>query len=152
QFQRFQLPTSANLWGVTVNGQPVKAEKDGDWLLVSLPRRENRDQAFAVDLNYAQKIDKLGRLVPRSTEFLAPKTDVPGTYAQWEVYVPSSKHVSDFSGNMKVAGGTSYGLGDAWNQFLGVYRGLWHEYGAGLIVGVGAIAFLIALVRYGRRE
>src|SRR5262249_16436128 len=33
QFQRFQLPAGATLWGVLVNGQPVKADRDGDWLL-----------------------------------------------------------------------------------------------------------------------
>ncbi|HKI68276.1 MAG TPA: hypothetical protein VKA67_01715, partial [Verrucomicrobiae bacterium] len=38
QFQRFQLPRSAKLWGCYVNGQPVKPERDGNWVLVSLPR------------------------------------------------------------------------------------------------------------------
>ena len=60
QFQRFQLPAGATLWGVTVNGEAVKADRDGDWLLVSLPRAANRDQAFAVDIKYAQQLGALG--------------------------------------------------------------------------------------------
>ena len=53
QFQRFQLPADAKLWSCYVNGQPAKPERDGDWVLVSLPRDANRDQAFAVDIVYA---------------------------------------------------------------------------------------------------
>ena len=34
QFQRFQLPADAKLWSCYVNGQPVKPERDGDWVLV----------------------------------------------------------------------------------------------------------------------
>ena len=38
-----------------MNGQPAKPERDDDWLLVPLPRGANRDQAFAVDIVYAEK-------------------------------------------------------------------------------------------------
>jgi hypothetical protein len=152
QFQRFQLPHGAMLWGVAVNGQPVKAEEDGDWLLVSLPRGADRDQVFAVDLKYAQQFGKLGTLWPRPTQLVAPRTDLPGTYAEWEVFVPSSKRVTGFGGNMTVARGATYGFREGWHEFVRVYRGLWHDYGAGLIFGGGLIGFVAALVLWGRRN
>jgi hypothetical protein len=152
QFQRFQLPARSTLWGVTVNGQPVKADRDGDWLLVSLPRAEDRDQAFAVDIQYAQQLGALGRWFPRKAEFIAPKTDIPGTYAQWELYVPADRQARGFGGNMTVARGTSYGFRDAWDEFARVYRGVWHDHGAMLIMGGGFVLFLVALVFLGRRH
>ncbi len=151
QFQKFQLPKGATLWGVYVNGEPVKAESDGDWLLVSLPRVANRDQAFAVDLKYAQQLGPLGRFLPQSLELVAPGTDVPSTYGEWELYVPDGRRLSGFGGTMTPLRGTTYGLGDAWNEFVGVYRGLWFEYGARIIVGSCFVGFLLALYLAGKR-
>ena len=54
QFQRFQLPAGADFWGCSVDGTTSKAGKDNDWWLVPLPERADRDQAFAVDIVYAQ--------------------------------------------------------------------------------------------------
>lgn len=152
QHQRFRLPTGATLWGAAVNGEPVKADRDGDWVLVTLPRGDNRDQVFAIDIKYAQQLGALGRLFPRTIRLVAPETDVPGTYVEWMVYVPSSRHVYGFGGNMTVAQGTAYGWRDGWERLTGFYRGLWHDYGAGLIVGGCVVAFFIALFLYGRRR
>ncbi|MGE3311743.1 MAG: type II secretion system protein [Limisphaerales bacterium] len=151
QFQRFQLPKGATLWGVYVNGEPVKAESDGDWLLVSLPRAANRDQAFAVDLKYAQQLGPLGRFLPQPIELVAPGTDVPSTYGEWELYVPDGRRLSGFGGTMTPLRGTTYGIGDAWDEFIAVYRGLWFEYGARIIVGTCVAAFFIALYLAARR-
>ncbi len=152
QFQRFELPAGATLWGVTVNGEPVKAERDGGWLLVSLPRGANRDQAFSVDLKYAQDIGAPGGWWPKQVRLAAPRTDVPGTYAEWELYVPTTKHASGFGGNMTVAPGTKYGFRDAWRQFTGVYLDLWHEYGAAAVVITGLAGFALALAIGARRN
>ncbi len=155
QYQRFQLPPGATLWGVAVNNEPVKAERDGDWVLISLPRSGDRDQTYAVDLNYAQQVGALGRLGgmwPRRLELVAPRTDVPGTYAEWELYTPPTRTVSGFSGNMTVARGTTYGLRDGWDQFVEVYAELWHRMGAALIVGSVLLAFVISLWILGRRK
>ena len=65
QFQKFKLPQGAEFWSSYVNGQPAKPERDGEWLLVPLPRDANRDQAFAVDIVYAQKINLKTSLFPR---------------------------------------------------------------------------------------
>ncbi|MBI3418071.1 MAG: hypothetical protein HY043_22505 [Verrucomicrobia bacterium] len=152
QFQRFQLPKGATLWGITVNGEPVKADQDGDWLLVSLPRGENRDQAFAVDLKYAQQLGLLGRLWPNRVALVAPKTDVPGTYAEWEVFVPLTKRAASFGGNMTVARGTTYGFRDAWREFVRVYSGLFQNHGVVLSVTIGALVFITALFVYGKKR
>ncbi|HRZ36139.1 MAG TPA: magnesium transporter [Candidatus Paceibacterota bacterium] len=150
--QRFELAPGATLWGVAVNGEPVRADRDGDWVVVALPRGENRDQIYAIDLKYAQQVGTLGGLWPRRLELDAPKTDVPGTYAEWVLHVPPTRHVYGFGGTLEVTGGTTYGWRDGWDQFIATYRGLWHEYGAVLIFGTGLLAFVIALVWYGNRK
>ncbi|MBM3878200.1 MAG: hypothetical protein FJ387_00510 [Verrucomicrobia bacterium] len=152
QYQRFELPGDATLWGVLVDGQPVKADRDGPWVLVALPRGENRDRVFAIDLKYAQQIGALGRLWPKTVQLAAPSTDVPGTYVEWTLYVPPSRHVYGFGGTMTVTAGTDYGWRDGWSSFANFYRGLWHDYGAGLIVGGVTLAFVIALFLYGRKR
>ena len=105
QFQRFQLPDDAKLWGCYVNGQPAKPERDGDWVLVSLPRDVNRDQTFAVDIMYAQTNGALASTWSKTLDLNAPRTDVPNTYAEWQIFVPPTLRLSDFGGSMKVDAG-----------------------------------------------
>jgi hypothetical protein len=141
QFQRFKLPPKAEFWSSYVNSQPAKPERDGDWYLVPLPRDANRDQAFAVDIVYAQNIDLKRRLLPRRVALAAPVTDIPNTYAEWQLFVPISQRLSGFEGNMTVARGTTYGLHDAWNAFLDFYIRTFQQY-----FGVAVVGMLIALV------
>ncbi len=146
QFQRFQLPTDAKLWGCYVNGQPAKPERDGDWVLVSLPRDVNRDQTFAVDIMYAQTNGALASTWSKTLDLKAPRTDVPNTYAEWQIFVPPTLRLSDFGGSMKVTQGTTYELFDAWEKFLTFYGQVLHEAGGAILV-IGFLAFLvIALV------
>ena len=146
QFQRFQLPAGATLWSCYVNGQPAKPERDGDWVLVSLPRDANRDQAFAVDIVYAQTNGALASLWGKPLKLDAPRTDIPNTYAEWQLFVPASLRLSDFGGSMNIAQGTTYELLDAWEKFLAFYGQVLHEAGAAILV-IGLLAFLvIALV------
>jgi type II secretory pathway pseudopilin PulG len=146
QSQKFLLPKGADLWGCYVNNRPAKPERDGDWVLVPLPRNINRDQTFAVDIVYAQTNRALNSRWPGRLELAAPRTDVPNTYAEWELYVPASKRLSSFDGSMSVAQGTTYGLLDGWQRFLAFYGTVLREAGAGLFV-MGILAFLvIALV------
>lgn len=145
QSQKFTLPPGAELWSTFVNGQPAKPGRDGDAILVSLPRDANRDQAFAVDLVYKQKVELGASLFPRRLELKAPGTDIPNTYAEWALFVPMSKRLSAFAGNMTVAAGTTYGLNDAWQEFLQFYWRL-IERNAGAIlflIVVGAFALLL---------
>jgi type II secretory pathway pseudopilin PulG len=146
QFQRFQLPADAKLWSCYVNGQPAKPERDSDWVLVSLPREANRDQAFAVDIVYAQTNGALASLFGKPLELFAPRTDVPNTYAEWQLLVPPSLRLSHFGGSMNIAQGTTYELLDAWEKFLAFYGQVLHEAG-GAILFIGFLALLvIALV------
>ncbi|HEY2952333.1 MAG TPA: hypothetical protein VGK40_07115, partial [Verrucomicrobiae bacterium] len=152
QFQKFRLPAGATLWGCYVNNQPVKAEimndpKIGEWLAVSLPRGANRDEAFAVDIKYEQKLASLkDRLLPQSIELAAPQTDVPNTYAEWQLWVPPTHRLSGFDGNMTVARGTTYGLRDAWNRFLIYYGEVFNESGGAIMVCLALVVLVIALV------
>lgn len=124
QYQRFRLPAGAEFWSSFVNNEAVKAEKDGDWLLVPLPRVENRDLTFAVDLVYAQKMDALRGMGAQPLQLEAPRTDIPNTYAEWQLYVPRTAHLAGFGGTMAVAQGTLYGWTEAWNRFKEFYLGV----------------------------
>ncbi len=146
QFQRFQLPKDAKLWSCYVNGQPAKPERDGDWILVPLPRDLDRDQAFAVDIVYAQTNGALASHWSKNLVLDAPRTDVPNTYAEWQLLVPPSFRLSHFGGSMNIAQGTTYGLLDGWEKFLGFYGEVLRAAG-GAILFIGFLAALvIALV------
>jgi prepilin-type processing-associated H-X9-DG protein len=142
QFQRFQLPADAKLWSCYVNGQPAKPERDGDWVLVPLPRDANRDQAFAVDIVYAQTNGVLASIFGKPLKLDAPRTDIPNTYAEWQLFVPPSLRLSSFGGSMNIAEGTTYELLDAWEKFLAFYGQVLHEAG-GAILFIGCLAFLV---------
>jgi type II secretory pathway pseudopilin PulG len=145
QFQRFKLPPGASFWSSFVNGQPAKPERDGEWYLVPLPREADRDQAFAVDIVYAQKL-KVGRsLLPNRIELTAPLTDIPNTYAEWQLFAPASHKLGGFGGTMTVASGTTYGLHDAWQQFMGFYGNL-IEHHLGKILTLFVTGLFIVLI------
>jgi len=122
QHQRFKLPKDANFWGCYVNNEPSKAERDGEWLVVPLPRGANRDEAFAVDIVYAQKLAALTGWLPQHVALTAPATDVPNTYAEWQLFVPQTKRVSNFGGTMSIARGTTYGLREAWERAMNYFE------------------------------
>ncbi|MBN2507222.1 MAG: hypothetical protein JXQ71_11055 [Verrucomicrobia bacterium] len=153
QFQRFRLPSGAELYGCYVNRQPVRAEKDGDWLLVSLPREPDRDEAFAVDIKYKQSLPPLkDRLLPARLNLQAPRSDVPNTYAEWTLYVPSHQRLSSFAGTMTVARGTTYGLRDGWRRFVEFYAGVCRHHGVLIaLLGGGAVLLLALIAALGRR-
>src|SRR5260221_5504114 len=121
QFQRLKLPPEAKLWSCPVNGQPVKAERDAAWLMVPLPRGANRNQALAVDIVYAQTQGVKTGLRPRTFALQAPQTDVPNTYAEWQLYAPTLFRLSGFAWNMTAVLGTTYDLQDAWQKFTRFY-------------------------------
>ncbi len=153
QFQRFQLPSNARLWGCYVDGQPVKPQDDNGWVLVPLPRDMDRDQAFAVDIMYAQTNGALASTMGKSLDLNAPRTDVPNTYGEWQLFVPAGFRLSHFGGSMSVAEGTTYGMLDAWEKFLAFYGQVLREAGSVMpILGFLAflvIAFVISAVRRG---
>ncbi|HEY5910286.1 MAG TPA: hypothetical protein VJA21_06740 [Verrucomicrobiae bacterium] len=151
QFQRFKLPGGSEFWSSYVNSQPAKPERDGDWLLVPLPRDANRDQAFAVDIVYDQKIDLRTSLFPRRVHLTAPLTDIPNTYAEWQLFVPVSQRVSRFEGTMTVAGGTTYDWRDAWQRFLQFYGDLIERHFGFLLFCFGLALFVVLVVAAARR-
>ncbi|HEX7570688.1 MAG TPA: hypothetical protein VF492_09300, partial [Verrucomicrobiae bacterium] len=152
QFQRFQLPRDAKLWGCYVNGQPAKPERDGDWVLVSLPRDVNRDQAFAVDIMYAQTNGALAGTFGKNLVLNAPRTDVPNTYAEWQIFVPPTLRLSDFGGSMSVTQGTTYELLDAWGKFLSFYGEVMREMGMKILVMLFLAMLVFALIVFAVRR
>ena len=154
QFQTFTLPAGADFWACYVGGEPIKPEKNGAKLLVPLPRRANRDEAFAVDIVYAQKIAPLKEWTPRAIGLAAPVTDMQTTYAEWELYVPLTHDLARFGGNMIVARGTEYGWRDAWLTFCRFYDALYRDAlpFTLLFLFVGGLAFLVVMaIRRGWR-
>ena len=153
QFQRFKLPTGAKLWSCYVNGQPAKPEQDADGVLVPLPRDVDRNQAFAVDIVYAQADGALTSHWSKMLELDAPHTDVPNTYAEWHLLVPPGFRLSNFGGNMNIAQGTTYGLLDAWDRFLAFYCEVLRAAGGAILflgfLAVLVIALVISSVRHG---
>ena len=150
QFQKFKLPKDAEFWSSFVNGQPAKAEKDGDWLLVPLPRDVSRDQAFAVDIVYAQTNDLGSSLFSRRFVLAAPLTDIPNTYAEWQLFVPVTQRLSGFGGNMTVASGTTYEWRDAWQAFVQFYGNLIERNGGVLVLGI--VVLLIGVLLWSARR
>jgi prepilin-type processing-associated H-X9-DG protein len=146
QFQRFKLPAGAKFWSCHVNGQPVKAEQDGDWLMAPLPRGANRDQAYTVDIVYAEQKGVKTGLRPHLFALAAPQTDVPNTYAEWQLFAPVAYRLSGFAGNMIPVRGTTYDLQDAWQKFTRFYWETLHEAGAGLLVGGALILMMVILI------
>ena len=153
QFQKFKLPQGAEFWSCYVNGQAVKAERDNDWVMAPLPRGANRDQAFAVDIVYRETRSIKTSLFARAFQLAAPQTDVPNTYAEWQLFAPTTFRLSGFGGNMTVARGTTYDLRDAWQQFTAFYAEMAREAGPGLVlfgvVAVMVVALIGSAVRRG---
>ncbi len=141
QFQSFTLPAGAEFWSCYVRGEPAKPERSGERLLVPLPRGANRDEAFAVDIVYKKSVGSLKTLW-RDIELSAPVTDMQTTYAEWELYVPSTTRLAGFGGNMIAARGTTYGLRDAWREAVRFYDEFLREYFGALV----ALAVLFMLV------
>jgi type II secretory pathway pseudopilin PulG len=151
QFQRFKLPKGAEFWSSYVNGQPAKPERDGDWLLVPLPRDANRDQALAVDIVYAQTNDLRSSLFARRVTLVAPLTDIPNTYAEWQLFAPVSQRLSSFDGNMTVARGSTYEWRDAWEGFLQFYGDLIEHNSGVILFGIVVALVLVLVVAAARR-
>lgn len=152
QFQRFRLPEGAQFWSSFVNGGAVKAERDGVWVLVPLPRQENRDATFAVDLVYAQKTSGAGAMRTETVALEAPRTDVPNTYAEWQVYAPKSRHLGGFGGTMTIAQGTVYGWHEAWKQFHDYYVEMEQQMRIEILLFGGLVLFLfVVTIAFKRR-
>jgi hypothetical protein len=146
QFQQFVLPPRAVLWTCHVDAQPVRPEQDGERLLVPLPRGENRDQAFSVDIVYAQKTGPLRAWRAQPLRLDAPRTDMQTTYAEWELYIPQTHRLDGFGGSMMISPGTTYGFAEAWRKLGRFYRFCGENFGATLgVASAGGIA-VVALV------
>src|SRR5208283_342663 len=105
----------------------------------------------AVDIVYAQDAGSApSHWLPRGVALQAPKTDLPNTFAEWELFVPAVCHLSGFGGTMTVARGTTYGLRDALRRFTEFYSTLLEEHGPALLgttVALLVVLFVVARSR-----
>ncbi|MCM8813915.1 MAG: hypothetical protein NC924_08290, partial [Candidatus Omnitrophica bacterium] len=100
QYLDFMLPKDASLWSTFVDGKAVKPSqtKEGK-ILLPLPKSEEKDRSFMVELIYETKSAKfwwLGRL-----SLAAPQLDIPQTNVVWQVFLPEVYHYFGFSGTME---------------------------------------------------
>lgn len=155
QYQRFTLPAGAELWSCFAAGQAVKAERDGEAVLVPLPHGLNRDQAVPVEIVFKQNLGALTSVFPTRLALAAPQTDIQTTYAEWELFIPETHRLAGFAGNMTVARGTTYDLRDAWREFLRFYDRVYHE-NFGLIIAAivltGIVVLFVEMIRRGWRR
>ncbi len=152
QFQRFTLPKDAEFWSCYVAGEPVKPAREKDAVLVPLRRGGSRDEAYSVEIIYREKGGSLKTAFPRSVALAAPGTDMQTTFAEWEIFVPDKHRLYNFGGNMTVAPGTTYGLYDAWKEFVFFYQGFAPNmvairWGIGIAVVIGIFAYIIRTFR-----
>ena len=109
-FLAIRLPAGSTLWSASLDGKPVKPNREGDVLLVNLPAAEGgaggvRNLQFA----YETPVGRLGfwRGVSAAAPRLAlhaaagaPAEDVPTADLQWRVYLPSGYQVVRAEGSV----------------------------------------------------
>ena len=149
-YQRFTLPKGAEFWSCYVSGEQVKAEKEGQDLLVPLPRGANRDRAFPVEIVYAQKTGELKDQQQAKLALEAPRTDLQTTYAEWELYVPPTHDLTRFGGNFTAPKSAAYGWRDATEEFRRAYAGFFSSGLGFVVVGIVALAVLVVLAIFRR--
>src|SRR5262249_39649674 len=111
-----------------------------------------RDRAFAVDLVYAEQKGVRPSLTPKAFALEAPQSDVPNTYAEWQLFAPAAFRLSGFGGNMIPVRGTTYELRDAWQKFTRFYWDFLREAGLGLLLAGSVVLLLVALIGMGIRR
>src|SRR5205807_1989866 len=82
----------------------------------------------------------------------APQTDVPNTYAEWQLFAPAMFRLSSFGGNMIPVRGTTYELSDAWQKFTRFYWDFLREAGVGLLMAGTLVLLMVALIGMGIRR
>jgi hypothetical protein len=95
-FLEIELPDDAELWTITLDGQPTKPQKNADRLLLSLPTtavQQERTvkivfQQPSSEIYLASNVDLLApRLLVRETPDDDPR-EVPSADAQWQLILP----------------------------------------------------------------
>jgi hypothetical protein len=150
-YQRFTLPKGAEFWSCYVSGQMVKAEKEGQDLLVPLPRGANRDRAFPVEIVYVQKTGELKDQRRAKLALEAPRTDLQTTYAEWELYVPATHDLTGFGGNFTAPKSAAYGWSNASQEFTHAYGEFFSSGLVFVVVVIVLVAVLVGLAIFHRR-
>lgn len=106
QFLRLNLPATADIWSVFVNGQPEKpahsdvgnAQNEKQVLIKMI----NSAEGFPVKIVYATPIDPFKALGTVSSRLIRP--DMVVTQTHWDVYLPAGVRYQPPRSNMQVLG------------------------------------------------
>jgi len=176
QFMGITLPNDATLTYTSVDGESVTPRTDdAGKVLVPLPSRLNRNQAFYVEIMYTEELagevrkrGAFASLSPVDLRLEAPRPDLPHTGNAWQVYLdPTSHELFDFGGNMVPQRAEPYRWLNVWRDFTRVLRrtnwgsvvGLLVFFGIGfgllqlalrkgrkaLLIGIGALVTLLVV-------
>ena len=161
QFMGITLPKKATLTYTGVDGESVTPRTDAEGkVLVPLPSRLNRNQAFYVEIMYTEELagevrkrGALASLAPVDLRLEAPRPDLPHTGNAWQVYLdPNSHELFDFGGNMVPQRAEPYRWVNVWRDFTHVLRRTNWGSVVGLLVFFGiALGLLQLALRKGRK-
>ncbi|MBT5322633.1 MAG: hypothetical protein HOL43_09730, partial [Verrucomicrobiales bacterium] len=161
QFMGITLPKDATLTYTSVDGESVTPRTNAKGkVLVPLPSRLNRNQAFHVEIMYTEELASevrkrgaLASLAPVDLRLEAPRPDLPHTGNAWQVYLdPNSHELFDFGGNMVPQRAEPYRWVSVWRDFTRVLRRTNWGSVVGLLVFFGiAFGLLQLALRKGRK-
>ena len=100
QYLDLLLPKNSAIWSTFVDGKAVKpAQTEAGKILLPLPKYEEKDRSFPVEIIYETKQSALGFL--GGVGFAAPQFDIPLTNVTWNVYLPFGYRYTARPGNME---------------------------------------------------
>ncbi len=119
----FRLPEGAQLWSVTVDGQPAQALASADGrVLVPVARRLDPNQPCEVRLAYAEQRRARGGFgLYRLT---APRLDTESVFASWRFELPEGHRALTAGGTFERPAGASAGLRELVRRVAGSYAWL----------------------------
>ena len=102
QYLEVSLPEGGEGWGAYLEGNPVKAARNGDGTILIPLKKTGLDttgelQAFDVELVYYE--NRPARLWGRH-RFTGPVLDVDAMEVQWHVFLPRDRRYHGFDGNL----------------------------------------------------
>jgi len=111
QFLTIRLPkvdvdgtaVPADVWSVFVAGAPKRLHREGDLLLIPLPKRTDADLSFDVEVIYATPLPGEfgfgGAFRPQAPDLETEKVQVEQTF--WTLYLPADYEYGDFEGDLE---------------------------------------------------
>jgi hypothetical protein len=116
---RLDLPKSARLWEVRVDGAEVNARADGGQILVPLPARADPNQSVEVALRMGQKPGRFGK-----PALVSPTMQAPMVIGEWSVHADTGRLLLPKGGDAKLVSQPLTETGLQWVSARAPYRTL----------------------------